>query len=151
MYNLILSLYLLVTICLVIVILFQKSAGIAMNARQTLGGPRARGNPLTKFTGILGFSFMFLCLMLTRLNISKDKTNKLIQISETKPENIQEDKVMSKKAIEAAKTDSEIIAPTQVTSSEITTAIEAEKTDSEIIAPTQVTSSEITTEKGEQI
>lgn len=79
MYNLILGLYLLVAIFMITIILFQKSAGIAMHVKNNFGGPRARSNPLAKLTCILGFVFMGLCLYLTRINIAADKNNKIAE------------------------------------------------------------------------
>lgn len=85
MYNLLLFIYLITTIIMVTFILFQKSAGIAMQAKQNLSGPRARGNFLTKFTGFLGAVFMILCLSLTKINMTssaKMKNASAVQTTE---------------------------------------------------------------------
>lgn len=73
MYNLILSLYLISALCLIIIILLQKSPGIAIQAKSSFTGPRSRANILTRLTGILAFVFMGLCLFLTRMNVQNNK------------------------------------------------------------------------------
>lgn len=79
MYTLILGIYLLTALCLIGIILMQKSAGIAIQAKNSFTGPRSRANVLTRITGILAIIFMGLCLLLTRMNIQEyKKTTALI-------------------------------------------------------------------------
>lgn len=79
MYGILLGLYLIVTAMLVLVILFQKSSGMALQAKTNMG-PRMRGNPLTKLTGILAVLFITLCLQLTR-NVLRQEQNTVTSIN----------------------------------------------------------------------
>lgn len=72
MYGFILGIYLVVTIALILIILLQKSQGIALQAKNT-GGPRMRANLLTKVTGGLAICFFGLSILLTRISMQESK------------------------------------------------------------------------------